>query len=68
MITVRHNRVAAVVKEAIIKFASKDLRSDIVENAQVQQEGLAEHLQILRPKAVLSDTLDIRAEQEYRLR
>jgi hypothetical protein len=52
MMTVRQNRVAAVVKEAIIKFASKDLRSDIVENAQVQQEGLAEHLQILRPDMV----------------
>jgi hypothetical protein len=50
--TRRHNQVAAVVKEAIINFIQEELRSDILENSQIQAEGLSEGLQALRPDMV----------------
>jgi hypothetical protein len=52
LMTRRHNQVAAVVKEAIINFIQEELRSDILENSQIQAEGLSEGLQALRPDMV----------------
>jgi hypothetical protein len=52
MMTERHNRVARVVKEAVLKFVDENLRSDIHENTTIAQEGLPDGLRTLRPDIV----------------
>jgi hypothetical protein len=49
LMTERHNQVAKVVREAVIKYVGQDLRSDITENQPIQEEGLAQHLAAKRP-------------------
>jgi hypothetical protein len=39
LMTGRHNRVARVVKEAVVKFVGGDLRPDIHQNTTIEQEG-----------------------------
>jgi hypothetical protein len=49
LMTQRHNRVARTVKEAVLKFIDKNLKSDIHENATIAEEGLPGRLRTLRP-------------------
>jgi hypothetical protein len=52
MMTERHNRVAQVVKEAVLKFVGENLRSDIHENITIAKERLPDGLRTLRPDIV----------------
>jgi hypothetical protein len=52
LMTKRHNRLANVVRKAVIKFIGKDLRSNITENSQMEEEELSEELQRLPPDIV----------------
>jgi hypothetical protein len=52
LMTQRHNRVAKVVREAVLKFVAGDLKSDIHENTAIQVDGLPEGLRALRPDIV----------------
>jgi hypothetical protein len=45
----RHNSVAKVVEEAVLRFHGPNLLSDISQDKPVLQEGLAEDLRIQRP-------------------
>jgi hypothetical protein len=40
MMTERHNRIARVVKESVLKFVDENFRSDLDENTTIAQEGL----------------------------
>jgi hypothetical protein len=52
LMTQRHNRLASVVRKAVIKFVDKDLRSEVMENIQTEEEGLRADLRELRPDMV----------------
>jgi hypothetical protein len=52
LMTERHNRVGRVVKEAVLKFVGRNLRSDIHQNTAIGQEGLSDGLKSLRPDMV----------------
>jgi hypothetical protein len=45
----RHNRLAEVVRKALIRFVGTDMRSEIRENQGVGQENLPGELNRLRP-------------------
>jgi hypothetical protein len=49
LITARHNRVANVVREAVIKFCGPVLQSDIHENQPFPDEGLSEGVKRQKP-------------------
>jgi hypothetical protein len=49
LITARHNRVAKVVREVVVKFLGGDLRYDIHENTTIEQEGLPDEVRALKP-------------------
>jgi hypothetical protein len=48
-----HNRLAGVVRRALIKFIGPDMRSEIRENQRTGQNGLPERLSELRPDMIL---------------
>jgi hypothetical protein len=50
--TKRHNRLASVVRKAIVEYLRIELRSGIQENEEIRQEELSEGLQNLRPDIV----------------
>ena len=52
LMTKRHNRLATVVRKAIERFVSDDLRSEIQENEGIHEEGLSEELRRLKPDMV----------------
>jgi hypothetical protein len=52
MMTERHNRVARLLKEAVLKFMGENLSSDIHENTTVADERLPDGLRTLRPDIV----------------
>jgi hypothetical protein len=50
--TKRHNRLASVVRRAIERFLTKDLRSGIQENEQIDDPSLPEEMRRMRPDIV----------------
>jgi hypothetical protein len=52
LMTKRHNKLANVVRRGIEKFIANDLRSEIRENENIEEENLPEDLQRLRPDMV----------------
>jgi hypothetical protein len=50
--TERHNRVAKVVREAVIKYRGTELQSEIRENTSIPEDQLTEQLRNLRPDIV----------------
>jgi hypothetical protein len=52
LMTERPNRVARVVKEAVLKFVDGNLKSDVHENTTIGQDGLEGGLRALRPDMV----------------
>jgi hypothetical protein len=53
LITKRHNRLAEVVRRALIKFTGPDMRSEIRESQRTGHDGLTEKLSALRPDMML---------------
>jgi hypothetical protein len=51
--TKRHNRLAEVVRRALIKYIGPDMRSEIRENQRVGQDGLPEGISTPRPDMLL---------------
>jgi hypothetical protein len=51
--TKRHNRLAEVVRKALIKYMGEDIRSEIPENQGAGYDGLPEGLAALRPDLML---------------
>jgi hypothetical protein len=52
LMTKRHNRLAEVVRKAIVIHIGRDIRSEIRENREIEGEGLSEELRRLRPDIV----------------
>jgi hypothetical protein len=50
--TKRHNQLANVVRKAVETFLSKDLRSEIQENEQIDRLDLSDEVRKLRPDMV----------------
>jgi hypothetical protein len=64
MMTKRHNGLAAVVRKAIEKFVSRDLRSEIRENEAIREERLSEALRNQRPDIVFERRAENQGRQE----
>jgi hypothetical protein len=52
LMTMRRHRGVLVVKEAILEFMGDELRSDIFQSSQIQDEGRAEQFQAQRPNVI----------------
>ena len=59
LMTKRHNRLAEVVRKAVIKFVQNDLQSAILENSRIEQEGLQHELQVLRPDMIFERQMKV---------
>jgi hypothetical protein len=50
--TKRHNRLAGIVRRAIVEWAAGDVTSEIRENTTIPEDGLSQEVRDLRPDLV----------------
>jgi hypothetical protein len=68
LMTTRHNRLAEVIRRAIIEFVGRDLRSELMENVQAEEERLPAELRQLRPDMIFERRKDDQMERRRRRR
>jgi hypothetical protein len=66
MTTKRHNRLAEVVRRALIRFIGTDMQSEIRENQGVGKEGLTGELNPVRPDVIVERINDVRRKRRGR--
>jgi hypothetical protein len=64
LMTRRHNRLAEVVRKAVVTFVNRDLRSEIRENSEIGMEGLPDEMRQLRPDIVFERRICYRRRSE----
>jgi hypothetical protein len=68
LMTKRHNRLVNIVRRGIEKFVAGDLRSAILENEGIPQEGLPEDLRRQRPDMIFERRYDTLIEGAHFIR